>query len=140
MGNTSLGAEVELITVLENQSNEKRASNRSAVRGDTQPAFCSVGMASGFSQQPACSLDGRSAPRLSSASPVEAKQCFLFPLHGKQQSCKFFLPGCRKIALYSFLLCYVPKHSRTAYTEATMRFDSSFKSSTQIHNIITYLL
>ena len=140
MGNTSLGTEVGLITVLENQSNEKRGSNRSAVRGETQPAFCSVGIASGSSQQPACSLDGRSAPRPSSAKPVEAKQFFLFPLHGKQQSCKFFLPGCRKIALYSFLLSYVPKHSRTAYMQAAMKFGSSFKSSMQIHNIITYLL
>lgn len=139
MGNTLLGAEVGLITILESQSNEKRASNRSAVRGETQPALRSVGIDSGFSQQPACSVDGRSAPRLSSANPAEAKQCFLFSLHGKQQSCKFFLPGCRKITLYSFLLSHIPKHSRTAYTQATMEFGSSFKS-TQMHNFITCLL
>lgn len=48
--------------------------------------------------------------------------------------------GCRKIVLYSFLLSYIPKHSRSAHTQATMKFGFSFKSSTQIRNIITYLL
>lgn len=62
------------MTVLENQSNERRVSDRSAVRGETQPAFCSVGVASASSQQPGCSLDGSSAPRLPSENPVEAKQ------------------------------------------------------------------
>lgn len=59
MGNTSPGTEEGLITVLENQSNGKRASTRSAVRGEAQPALCS-----GSSQQPACSLDAHSALRL----------------------------------------------------------------------------
>lgn len=108
MGNTSPGAKVGLIRVLENQSNEKRVSIRSAVRKETHSTICSAVISSSSTQQLACSLDGLSTPRLSSAELVEAKQCFLISMYEKQQVCKLILPGCRKIGLHPFLLSYNP--------------------------------